>query len=94
MCCERSSAFLRRSFEAFSRGNAMTCTSRSDTSSSCSPTPMYSVYSAGGGLGRARTASWRGLLFSFFDPTPKLTLFLQYSCKPRYHRREHREGRM
>ena len=30
----------------------------------------YSAYSAGGGLGRARAASLRGLLFSFFNPIP------------------------
>ena len=43
VCCERSSAFLIRTFEAFLRGNAMRCTYRSDTSSSCSPTPTLSA---------------------------------------------------
>ena len=36
--CERSSAFLRRTVEAFSRGNARRSTYRG-TFSSCSPTP-------------------------------------------------------
>ena len=38
VCCEPSSAFLRRTSEPFSRGNATRCTSRPDPSSSCSTT--------------------------------------------------------
>ena len=43
VCCERSSAFLIRSFERISPGNAMRCTSRSDASSSCSPAHTLST---------------------------------------------------
>ena len=45
----------------------MRCNSRPATSSSCSPT-LTLIHSAGGGLGRARGKSRRGLLFSFFYP--------------------------
>ena len=99
VCCERSPAFLERTFKRFSRGNAMRCNSRPATSSWCSP--ILAVYPTGGGLGRARAACRQGLLFSFFsqnmlcfDTTPYLTLSLQFSCKPRFYRREHQEGSM
>ena len=44
--CERSSAFVRRTSEPFSRGNAR-CTSRPDSSSSCSLTPTLSALPSG-----------------------------------------------
>ena len=43
VCRERSSSFLRRIFEPFSRGKPMRWTFQSDTSSSCSPTPTLST---------------------------------------------------
>ena len=46
MRCERSSAFVRRTSEPFSRGNAR-CTSRPDSSSSCSLTPTLSALPSG-----------------------------------------------
>ena len=77
VCCERSSAFLKRTFlEPFSRGIVMGCKVRCKVHLSVRYfltvlTDPYSVCSAaGGGLGRGRAASRWGLLFSFFDPTP------------------------
>ena len=53
--------FLRRTLlSRFSQGKAVRCTSRSP---SCSKV-LADPYSAGGGLGRARAVSRRGLLFS------------------------------
>ena len=70
VCCERSSACLRRTFEAIFARN------RDEVHLSALYLRIvladpYSSYSALGSLGRARTASRWCLLFSIlFDPTP------------------------
>ena len=106
MSCERPSAFLGRTFESsylISRGTAMRCTSRPATCSPFSPIPTLPTLPSlpGGGLGRARAAAGRGLLFSFFYrksavflPDPLAHIVTEYLCKPRFHRREHQEGSM
>ena len=66
MCCGHSSAF-RRKFELSSRGNAMRCTSRPATSSSCSSIPTLPTRpTAGGGLGRARRPGGACCFFVFY----------------------------
>ena len=69
LCCGRSSAFLRCTFEPFSRGNAMKFTSRPGASSSCSPTPTLSALR---GAASAVLASCPGEVCCFF--------FLQNYC--------------
>ena len=75
LCALLSFFSYRRTFERFSRGNSMRYTPRPAISSSYSPIPTL-AYFAGGSLSRARVASRRGLLLSFFtpktvfDPTP------------------------
>ena len=70
----------------------MRCTSRPDTCSSCSPKPYSCLLCRGWPQPCSRRVP-TGHLFSCFDPSLKLTLSLQYSCKPRFHGREHQEGR-
>ena len=91
--CERSSAFLRRTFEPFSGGNATRCTSWSDTSLSCSPTPTLSTLP--GAASTVLASCCGGACCSRFLTRPRINSShcqLQHSCKPRFHGREHQEG--
>ena len=72
MCCERASAFLRRTFEPFLGGKAMRCTSRFATSSSCSPTPTLSTL-PGEVLAALAPRPGGACCFRFF--TPNLLVF-------------------
>ena len=77
----RGKVLFRPDFEPFLSLHAIRATSRCAVSSLC-PTLLASPNFAGGGLGRARAASRRGLLFSrlwknlpaFFDPIPQLII--------------------
>ena len=67
-------------------------TSRPDISSSCLPTPTRSALPEGAASAVLAPRPGGACSFRFFDLTSELTSLQQYLCKPRSHRREHREG--